>query len=124
MNWICKTDTLIIPALENKKIPPSSFSFAKRLITVDWNKSFTEKNLNKTVFPNVHVVLILNSNKIINTPKNPPFKLITGYEEGIITEDCIRWNNVMVNTEWLESQYHEYICAIQEFNELRENELQ
>jgi len=123
MNWICKSDVLIIPSLENKKLPPSTFPVTKKLITIDWGKSFTKKNLNKTVFPILDTVLMLDSNNNKKHIKNIDFTIIRGYEEKIIYKDLIYWNNVYVNKEWLESQYHEYICAMQEFYKLRENEL-
>ncbi len=123
MHWICNTDTLIIPALENKKLPASTFSLAKSLITVDWTKSFTKKNLNKSVFPNVSTVLMLNSNKNKYAHKDEDFKVLTGFEEYFIQDERIFWNNTLVNKEWLKSQYNEYICAMQEFHQLRENEL-
>ncbi len=122
MHWICRTDTLIIPALENKKLPPSTFSLAKILITLDWNISFTQKNLNKTVFPNVTSVLMLDSSRLKHID-HPDFKVTRGFEEGFLRDGRIFWNKTMVNKEWLESQYNEYICAMQEFHELRENEL-
>jgi hypothetical protein len=123
MHWICNTDMLIIPALENKKLPASTFSLAKSLVTLDWNYSFTKKNLNKTVFPNVKTVLMLNSNKINYAHQDHDFKILTGFEEYFIQDGRIFWNNTLVNKEWLESQYNEYICAMQEFHQLRENEL-
>ena len=123
MNWLYRTDTLIIPVLENNKIPNSTFSVARNLITIDWNKSFVRKNLNKSVFPNIHTVLMLDSNKNKNRPQHSEFKILTGFEEEIIKDDCILWNKTYVNKEWLESQYHEYICAMQEYHQLRENEL-
>ena len=122
INWICKSDVLIIPKLENKKLPPSTFSLAKTLITLDWNTSFTQKNLKKTVFPNVKTVLMLDSSRITYIA-HPDFKITRGFEEGFIRDNHIFWNKTMVNKEWLECQYHEYICAMQEFYQLRENEL-
>ena len=123
MHWICNADVLIIPALENKKIPPSTFSLAKSLVTVDWNTSFTRKNLNKRAFPNVTSVLMLNSSKLKPVQTHSDFKILSNFEEGFIQDSMIYWNKTMVNKEWLESQYNEYICAMQEFHELRENEL-
>lgn len=123
MHWICNTDMLIIPALENKKIPPSTFSLAKTLVTLDWNASFTQKNLNKSAFPNVNSVLMLNSSKINRQSSHTDFKILTGLEDCFIKDGRIFWNQSLVNKEWLQSQYTEYICAMQEFHELRENEL-
>ena len=122
MHWICNTDMLIIPALENKKLPASTFSLAKSLVTLDWNYSFTKKNLNKTVFPNVKTVLMLDSSRLKNIPHSD-FKITRGFEEGFIRDGLVYWNKTLVNKEWLESQYNEYICAMQEFHQLRENEL-
>jgi hypothetical protein len=122
INWICKSEVLIIPKLENNKIPASTFSLAKTLITLDWNMSFTRKNLKKTVFPNVKTVLMLDSSRL-KYIAHPDFKITRGFEEGFIQGDHIFWNKTMVNKEWLECQYHEYICAMQEFYQLRENEL-
>lgn len=123
MYWICKSDTLIIPALENKKIPACTFSRSKSLVTLDWNASFTQKNLNKSAFPNVTSVLMLNSSKLKHVQPHSDFKIISGFEERFIEDGRIYWNKTLVNKEWLESQYNEYICAMQEFYELRENEL-
>ena len=122
INWICKTEMLIIPKLENNRIPPSTFSLANSLITLDWSTSFTQKNLNKTAFPNVKTVLMLNSKRLKHI-NHSDFKITKGFEEGFLQGDQIFWNKTMVNKEWLECQYHEYICAMQEFHELRENEL-
>jgi hypothetical protein len=66
---------------------------------------------------------MLKTNKISNIQHHPDFKIITGVEESFLKDNCIYWNKTFVNKEWLESQYNEYICAMQEFNELRENEL-
>lgn len=123
MHWICRADTLIIPALENKKIPASTFNNAKSLVTIDWSKTFAQKNLNKSVFPNVKTVVMLDSKKIKNYKYENGFKMITGLESGFIKDDRIYWNENLINREWLESQYNEYICAMQEFHRLRENEL-
>jgi hypothetical protein len=55
--------------------------------------------------------------------KNQDFKILSGFEEYFIQDERIFWNNTLVNREWLKSQYNEYICAMQEFHQLRENEL-
>ena len=123
INWICKSEVLIIPKLENNRIPPSTFSLSKKLVTLDWNASFTQKNLNKTVFPNVKTVLMLNSSKLKHAQKHSDFKILRGFEEEFLHDGLIHWNKTLVNKEWLESQYNEYICAMQEFHELRKNEL-
>lgn len=119
VNWLWHTNTLVIPSLENKKMPLSAFSSAKTLITIDWKESFIKKNLNKTVFPNVKTVLMLDSKRLTHVP-NSDFKITRGFEEGFIRGNQIFWNETLVNKEWLESQYNEYLVEIQE---IRENEL-
>ena len=121
VRWITTADILIIPALENKKIPSSTFTNAKTIITIDWSKSFASKNMNKRVFPKLTDVIQLDSSKVDYSRTD--LKIIKGLENIFIKDTGILWNNTVVNKEWLETQYHEYICAMYAFNKLRENEL-
>jgi hypothetical protein len=66
---------------------------------------------------------MLNSSKLKHAQKHSDFKILRGFEEEFLQDGLIYWNKTSVNKEWLESQYNEYICAMQEFHELRKNEL-
>jgi hypothetical protein len=111
-HWVKTSKRLIVPNLVPQRIPRFRLEPPRHLVALGWSKEFSVKHLNRSTFPNVRKVTLLNAKQTVYDEnefplwEKPTKKVCEEFWKP--NEHLVQWKKgEWVNEEWIAQQYYE-----------------